>query len=282
MVDNESEKIAQINLREVLGTRLPRYSRFIPGFVVRWMERVIHQDGLNKILRDIGHSDGVTAADISLSDLGVDYRAIGLDRIPGEGRFIFASNHPLGGLDGLALISLLGHHYDGNIRFIVNDLLMAVKPLRSVFLPVNKHGSQSRMSVEQIEAEYESDRQMLTFPAGLCSRRMKGGEIADLEWKKFVVTSAVKYQRDVIPVFVDAQNSSFFYRVARLREKLGLKFNLEMVYLPGEMFKMKGKTLDIHFGEPVKWESLQGVDARTAAAQLRDETYAIKGRYAKT
>ena len=138
-------KPLRIDVDSVIRQRLPRHYRYIPKWLIRWLERTIHQDGLNKILQDMGDKKGVEAADIALRDLNVKYQAVGEENIPSEGRFIFASNHPLGGLDGMALISLIGHRYGGdNIKFIVNDLLMAVKPLDNVFLPINKHGRQSR------------------------------------------------------------------------------------------------------------------------------------------
>lgn len=98
---------------------------------------------------------------------------------------MFASNHPLGALDGIALISLIGGHYgDSNVRFLVNDLLMNLEPLRNVFLPINKFGAQGRDNARSISAAMASDMQMVQFPAGLVSRLHPGGKIADLEWKK--------------------------------------------------------------------------------------------------
>ncbi len=269
-------KPLHIDVDSVIRQRLPRHYRYIPKWLIRWLERTIHQDGLNKILDDMGDKKGVDAADVALADLNVAYQAVGDDNIPSQGRFIFASNHPLGGLDGMALISLIGHRYGSdNIKFIVNDLLMAVKPLENVFLPINKHGRQSRHSAQEIEQQYLSDRQMITFPAGLCSRQLKGGEIADLEWKKFVITHAVSSQRDIIPVFFEGHNSRRFYRMARLRERLGIKFNIEMIMLPGEMFKSSGSTFKIHFGKPIKWQTLNTANARDEAARLRNLVYQL-------
>lgn len=270
-------KPLRIDVDSVIRQRLPRHYKYIPKWLIRWLERTIHQDGLNKILTDMGDKKGVDAADIALDDLNIKYQAVNEDNIPSEGRFIFASNHPLGGLDGMALISLIGHRYgNDNIRFIVNDLLMAVKPLTNVFLPINKHGRQSRQSAQEIEEQYQSDRQMITFPAGLCSRKLKGGKIGDLEWKKFVVTHAVSSQRDVIPVYFDGENSKFFYRMARWRERLGIKLNIEMIFLPGEMFKSSGSTYNVYFGKPVKWQTLDAKNARVEAARLRDMVYELK------
>ena len=163
-------KPIQIDLNEVLHSRLPKHSRYIPKWAVRWLERTIHQDELNQILVNMGTKTGVEAADSALHDLQVQTTLHGTENIPDSGRFIFVSNHPLGGLDGMALMSAIGHRYDGNIRFIVNDLLMAVKPLQPILLPVNKHGRQARQNASLIEQEYQGNNQMITFPAGLCSR----------------------------------------------------------------------------------------------------------------
>lgn len=271
----------RIDVDSVIRQRLPRHYKFIPKWLIRWLERIIHQDGLNKILTDMGDKKGVEAADIALADFNIKMNAVGEENIPNEGRFIFASNHPLGGLDGMALISLIGHRYNGDIKFIVNDLLMAVKPFDNVFMPVNKHGRQSRVNAQEIEAQYQSDRQMITFPAGLCSRKLKGGIIGDLDWKKFVVTHAVSSKRDVIPVFFDGTNSKFFYRMARLRERLGIKLNIEMILLPGEMFKSSGSTFNVIFGKPISWQSLDARNARQEAARLREMVYDLKSQSGK-
>ena len=269
-------QVIQVDIDQVLRTRAARYYRYIPGWAVRWLARMLRQDELNAMLRKIGDKQGVDAADVVLDDLGITLQPHGMDNIPAQGRFIFASNHPLGGLDGLALISLLGHHYRGDIRFLVNDLLMAVTPLRSIFLPVNKFGRQSREGVTAIEQEYASDRQMLTFPAGLCSRRQPDGSIADLRWNKFVVTSAISHHRDIIPVYFNGQNSARFYRLAQWRKRLGIKVNLEQALLPAEVFKSRGATFDIYVGQPIGWQALDGSHALDQAATLRDIVYHLK------
>ena len=186
------------------------------------------------------------------------------------------SNHPLGGLDGLSLISVLGHKYDGHIRFLVNDLLMAVKPLQGIFLPINKYGRQNRRAAVEIERQYQGDNQMITFPAGLCSRMTGSGEIHDLEWHKMVVTHALHSHRDVVPLYFDGRNSGFFYRLARWRKRLGLKFNYEMVYLPGEMFKCRGSNFKIYVGQPVPWQSLDARHPAQEARRLCSMTYGLR------
>ena len=259
----------RIDVDKVLRERLPKHYRYIPRFAVRWLERTICQDQLNAILLKMAGKNSVDAATAALDEMDITVRATGLEQLP-EGRYMFVSNHPLGGLDGLALISLLGNRYDKNIKFLVNDLLMAVEPLRGVFLPVNKYGSQSRAAATQIEEALNSDAQFITFPAGLCSRMQPDGTIADLPWQKAAVAHAVNYQRDIVPIFFDAHNSRFFYRFAKWRKKLGIKFNIELIFLPKEMIKQCGATLRVFIGEPIPWDSLDARAPKREAARLRD------------
>ncbi len=264
-----SNQPIRIDVDSVLRERLPRHYKYIPRFAVRWLERTICQDRLNAILTKMAGRNSVDAATAALHEMDITVKASGMDRLP-DGRYMFVSNHPLGGLDGLALISLLGNHYDHKIKFLVNDLLMAVEPLRDVFLPVNKYGSQSRAAAADIEQALQGTGQFITFPAGLCSRMQPDGTIADLTWQKAAVVHAVNYQRDIVPIFFDAQNSRFFYRFAQWRKRLGIKFNIELIFLPKEMIKKCGSTLHVVIGSPIPWSSLDASRPKQEAARLRD------------
>ena len=270
-----SSQSLKIDIDSVLRQRLPRHYKYIPRFAVRWLERTICQNRLNEYLVKMEGKNGVDAAAAALNEMNITIDASGLDSLP-QGRYMFFSNHPLGGLDGLALISLLGHKYDHKIKFLVNDLLMAVKPMRDVFLPVNKYGSQSRDSASQIVEALESDNQFITFPAGLCSRMQPDGSIADLTWQKAAVVHAVNYQRDIVPVFFDAVNSRFFYRFAKWRKRLGIKFNIELIFLPKEMLKKCGATLKVLVGDPIPWSTLDASNPKREAARLRDIVYQMQ------
>lgn len=267
--------IEYIDIDKVLQKRIPKQYKYLPRFVVGWVEKIIHQKDLNSTLDAIGDAEGVDAARRILEHLEIKTDEHGVENIPASGRFLFVSNHPLGGLDGIVLISLLGGRYGGAIKFLVNDLLMAVKPLRKVFLPVNKYGRQSRVAANEIEQEYAGDNQMITFPAGLCSRRLAGGKIGDLPWQKSAITMAVRYKRDIIPIHFDAVNSKRFYRLARWRERLGIKFNYEMILLPGEVYKSRGKTFRVVFGQPIRWQELDARNAGAEAQRIRDLIYEL-------
>ncbi|MCH5229069.1 MAG: glycerol acyltransferase [Muribaculaceae bacterium] len=191
---------------------------------------------------------------------------------------MFASNHPLGGLDGMALITVLATKYgDGNIRFLVNDMLMNVTPLKDIFLPVNKFGKQGKANTLEINAKMASNCQIFQFPAGLCSRLNDRGEVSDLEWQKSFVVKALEYKRDIVPVFFKGKNSDKFYKIARWRKKLGIKFNLEQILLPSELCKARGKHFEIIFGKPINWRQLaeSGKNSKELAAMIKGHSYAL-------
>lgn len=248
------EGITQIDIKQVLRQKAPSAARKIPGFMVDYLIRTVHQDELNEILRRYHDKDGVAFMQELIGYFDLNLELVNEENIPAEGRYIFASNHPLGGLDGICLSAIIGRRFDGKIRYLVNDLLLYLSNLRSIFVPINKHGAQGKKNAELIEKAYASDNQIITFPAGLCSRK-QNGKIQDTEWKKSFIQKAVEYRRDIVPVFFEGRNSNFFYRLANMRKALGIKMNYEMIYLPDEMFKSKHKTYSIHFGKPIPWQT---------------------------
>lgn len=264
----------RIDIEEVIRNKNPRLLRVLPGFLIRYLKRIIHQEELNNILEKYGHLEGLEFIEAALKMLQIEYKVIGAENIPQEGRFIFVSNHPLGGLDGLVFIQEVGKRFP-EIRFPVNDLLLNINNLRNIFLPVNKHGAQSRQAARDIEDAYASDAQVLNFPAGLCSRK-NNGKIVDIEWRKHFIIKAVQYQRDVVPVFFSGRNSGFFYTLANIRVRLGIKSNIEMIYLPDEMFRQKGEKLTLVFGQPISWKTFN--KSRTPAqwaAWIKHEVYEL-------
>lgn len=266
----------RVDVRSVIKSKNPDLLRYIPGFIINWVERLICQDEINNILDKYGNLKGVPFATATLRELNATYSVSGIDKIANKGRYIIVSNHPLGGFDGIILMDIFGNYFDNKIRFVVNDLLSAVEPLKPIFLPVNKFGKQSVEIAEKIHQEYASDNQIITFPAGLCSRLING-RIIDLEWKKSFVNQAIKYKRDIIPIYFDGKNSNFFYRFANIRKKLGIKFNYELILLPREMFKQRGGKFNIYIGDPIHCEELahNGTPAEWTA-KIRKTVYSLK------
>ena len=269
-----SPGLDKIDVAEVLASKSPALAKWIPKFLVDYLKKTIHQEEINDILYRYRELRDAPFAAATLDYLGVNYKVIGEENIPSKGRYIFVSNHPLGGLDGLVFITEMARHYP-EIKFPVNDLLTFIKNLNGVFLGINKHGSQGRQASEKLEEAYSSDCQILYFPAGLCSRKT-GGEIRDLEWQKSFITKAIQHQRDVVPVYFSGRNSNFFYNLANIRKKLGIKANLEMLYLPDEMFCQKGKRLVLTFGKPIPWQRFDN-SKRPAewAAWVKEISYSL-------
>lgn len=271
-----SDRPIRIDVGGVLASKLGGKARFVPRFLVRWLEKLICQDQLNQLLESNYPLRGAEFCDGVLCDLDVTIDIRNENLLPKNPRCIIVSNHPLGGLDGMSMISWLSRHYNRPVRFVVNDLLMAVEPLTDCFVPVNKHGRQSRSSLGSLEEALAGDGPVVIYPAGLCSRLGDDGVVADLAWNKMFVTKAIESRRDIVPVHFDGHNSPSFYRWARIRQRLGIKFNFEMLLLPREVFRSRGKTFTITCGTPVPWQSLEGgAKAASTAAQLRRQVYAL-------
>ena len=242
-----------IDVKSVLYAKNPVLARAIPGFVINYLKRIVHQDELNEFLRKYGHLKDSELIAAGLQHFEIKFKVSGTENIPGSGRFIFVSNHPLGGLDGLVFINELSKHFK-NIKFPVNDILTNIKNLSGIFLPVNKHGGQAKEAAVMIEEAYSSDSQILYFPAGLCSRK-KNGVIRDLQWHKSFITKSIQHKRDVVPAFFSGRNSNFFYNLANIRKITGIKANVEMLYLADEMFRQKDKEIRLVFGKRIPWET---------------------------
>lgn len=261
----------QIDLDHILRSRVGGWKgKLIPRPLTAALERMVHQKELNATLDATYPAEGTAFAEALYDYLDLSLEVRGEENIPVDGRFIFASNHPLGGLDGIGLIKTLGARYgDDGFSFLVNDMLMNVVPLRPVFLPINKYGSQGRAAAKAIAEAYASDVQMLIFPAGLVSRIHPDGVIRDLMWQKSFIQKAVEFRRDIIPVHFEGLNRMRFYKTARLRKRLGIGINIEQAMLPAELCAARGKHYSVTFGKPIAWQSIASrIDSGETPAQI--------------
>ncbi len=262
-----------IDLDKVIKDKAPKLYKRLPRLAINYLKRKIHIDELNEILTIYADRDGVDfmTSVVGYFNLKLDIK--GLENIPEDGRFIFSSNHPLGGLDGICLSAIIGEKYNHKIKYQVNDILLNIKNLQSIFIPVNKVGKQSKKIAAQVNEAFESDNQIITFPAGLCSRKING-KIYDLDWKKNFIQKAIETKRDIVPVYFKGQNSNFFYRFANIRKSLGIKFNIEMLFLPDEMFKNRNETFSIIFGKPIPYSIFDNTRNTVQWAEfMREQTY---------
>ena len=272
----ENINIPKIDLEKVIKEKNPKLLKLLPGFVLRWLTRTIHQDTLNEIISQNHDKTAYEFAKNSLIYFGLKLTVKGIENLPTHNkRMVFVANHPLGGLDGMAFIQAVSEIY-GDVKFPVNDLLLNVPALNQAFIPVNKHGKQSRESIQSIDEAFQSELPVLYFPAGLCSRKIKG-KVCDLEWKKAFLTQSIKHKRDVVPVFIKGENSKFFYKLSNFRKAIGLKVNIEMLYLVDEMVKQNNKELIITFGKPIAWQTFDKSKTIVEWVEyLRQKTYEME------
>ncbi len=263
-----------IDVGKVIERKSPSLRKRLPGFVIRYLRRIVHEDELNEFLGLYGHLQGIPFIEGALEFMHTNVEVIGLEHIPEKGKAIIASNHPLGGLDGLALMMTVAKKRP-DLIFPVNDILMNVKNLEPLFIPINKHGSNTE-NIKIINDTFASDKIVCYFPAGLVSRK-KRGVIKDLEWHPTFITKAKRFKRDIIPTYISGRNTNFFYNLANLRKLLHIKSNLEMLYLVDEFHKQKNKTLTITFGKPVSYKVFGPRHTKQEwAARMRDFVYRLK------
>lgn len=272
-LDITMEDINLIDVEKVFASKNAKMLRYIPRFFISYLKRIVHQDDINEFLIKAKDIKGIEYAKAIIDKFNPKVSIHGLENIPDEGRFIFASNHPLGGLDGMIFIDAVGKKFR-DIKFPVNDILMNITNFGDIFLPINKHGATGREAAARLDAAFASDSQILMFPAGMVSRKTKG-VIKDGEWKRTFVTKAITHHRDIIPVYISGQNSAFFYNMHNFRKIFGIKLNIEMLYLPDEMYKQNGKKISITFGKPFAWNEFSSKHAQETAEKLKEMTYSL-------
>lgn len=264
-----------IQVKEVIRTKSPSLARWIPKPLVKYLERTIHEDTINDIMFRFQDLKGLDFVDALITDLNVDVVVEGEENIPLHDSVIFASNHPLGGLDGIAFMQAIGR-YRKDVKFIVNDFLMNVGNLEPLFVGVNKVGGQSKNAISAVDEAYAANHALLVFPAGLVSRKINN-EIVDLEWKKSFINRSKRYQKDIVPVYIDGKNSKFFYNLSRWRTRLGIKFNIEMLYLVDEFFKQRGQRVTIRVGERIPYSTFdKSKSEKQWAAVVKQHVYDLK------
>ncbi|MBC7425497.1 MAG: 1-acyl-sn-glycerol-3-phosphate acyltransferase [Bacteroidia bacterium] len=264
-----------IDIEALFKSKNPKLLKFLPGFLLRYLKKVIHQDEVNDFMHRNRDLMGRDFCDQVIKEFNINLKVEGAENIPLSGGIILASNHPLGGLDGVALGSVISKSRT-DVNFIVNDLLLNLTNLRGLFVGVNKHGGNAVKSLQAVEALFASDGAVCLFPAGLVSRK-KNNLIMDLEWKKTVISKAKKYNHPVVPVYIDGKLSPFFYRLSRFRRFIGIKANIEMLYLADQMYRQKNTTMPIIFGNPISPATFDNSKTDTEWAQwLKEQVYNLR------
>ena len=269
----------QIDVEKILEAKAPSLKTKLPKFIVSYLKKIVHQDEINEIFQTIGHLQGLDFADALMEQkFQITTQLINEEKLPDESHVIFACNHPIGSIDGIALIQVLGRKYM-NLKIPVTDFLTYIENLNDFFIPVNKlqGRGQSRNSSTLLTKALESDSAILFFPSGECSRRQEDGTVRDNEWKKTFIAKAKEYKRDIIPLYFEGHNSKWFLNLSYYRKKLGIKTNIEMLYLSDEMFKQKNNTFAITVGDRIPYTTFDSsrTDKEWAEA-VKQISYSLK------
>ena len=239
-----------VDIDKILG---PKLRKKLPRFVINFLKRRLHQDQVNEAIMGANPYHGVGFFDEALKYLNITYRTRGEEKLDKDKKYIFVCNHPLGGPEALIIGSVFHRLYGEGFQVPVTPIMANLKPLAEFFTPVNNLSSkQSRDLGERIAKMFNSDQQVVVFPAGLCARKIKG-KITEMPWKKMFVTQARRYERDVVPVHMSGHNSKWYFFLCKLSKFLRLKINIGMLYLVDELFKQRGNEFVITFGEPVPY-----------------------------
>jgi putative hemolysin len=264
-----------INVRRLIAGKNPKLLKWLPGFIVRYLERIVHQEEINRFIRNNPGKRNADFCKAVIDYIGISYTISGLENVPESGKCVLVMNHPLGGMDAMILVDALRTRRT-DLKFIVNDLLLQLEPLQDIFVGVNKHGKTSNENMNRINDLFASEQCVCIFPAGLVSRKRKG-IIRDLTWKKTFVRLSKANDQTIVPIHIDGKLSKFFYRLSNLRRFLGIKINIEMLYLADELFRQKGQTIGFTIGKPIAASSLDSSKSDAEWSEwFRQHVYTLK------
>ena len=265
----------QFDIRAIIRSKAPK--AHVPGLVIRYLERIVHVKRMNAFLRKYPDLKGYAFIDkVIHEELGCSASIEGTENIPTDDRpVIFVSNHPLGGLDGMIIAQMIHESRKSKdesrkLKVIVNELLMYMEPINELWAPVNKVGRLTKEQALEQQRMWESETDVLSFPAGACSRLQRINrkwQIQDLEWQKNFVQRAKEYQRDIVPIYFEGRNSRFFYALAYIRKLMGIKLNIEMLYLVDEMYGAHGKHFKVHVLPPIPYTTFDNTKTPKEWAQ---------------
>ncbi|MEO8146243.1 MAG: 1-acyl-sn-glycerol-3-phosphate acyltransferase, partial [Bacteroidia bacterium] len=263
-----------IDIDEAFKSKSPRLYKYLPGAVTRYLKRIVHQNQINDFIDRNADKFEFEFVDAIIEEFGANVIVKGAENIRTTGGVIYAANHPLGGLDAISFLHILGR-YRTDVKFIVNDILLQLKNLSGIFIGVNKHGKNAKEVLDTIDNMYASEQAVLIFPAGLVSRRHNGVS-KDLMWRKSFIGMARKHMRDIIPIHIEGTNSNFFHNLSWWRKKLGIKANIEMLYLVDEMYRQHDKTITVTFGKPLPWQLFdESITDADWAHRVKEHVYAM-------
>ncbi|WP_144392010.1 GNAT family N-acyltransferase [Pleionea sediminis] len=249
-------------------TEKPVVFKAVTG-VLRYL---LHEKEFREFEASYPHLDGLDFVESVLDYFNFSYSISHRDRerIPAQGRVVIVSNHPIGSLDGLALIRLVSE-IRGDVKIVANEMLMTLKPLHSVMLPVNNmNGKTPKQNFQAINEHLENEGAVIIFPAGEVSRMSFSG-VKDGPWRSGFLAMASMAKAPVVPLFVDARNSIAFYLASMVYKPLAT------VLLVKEMMKQARKTVTVRVGNPIPFSNYDKLptDKKETSKLFRKHLYRI-------
>ena len=244
-----------ISIERSFYEKFPRFAegkaRTFAQPVVEFLRRVVCEERINAILSKGAALTGFDFVELVLDDLKISYSVANTDRenIPVEGRVVIVANHPLGALDALALLQLVGS-VRRDVKVLANDVLMQLEPLSPLFLPLPVFSNGSALAgMREAYRALEREEAIIVFPSGEVSRMRPQG-VRDLEWSSGFARLALKTSAPVLPVHIAAHNSPMFYGVSMLAKPLAA------LLLAREMFGAANARIGFQVGEIVSADAL--------------------------
>ena len=266
--------VKYIDIVKIIGESDSELLNKLPGFVVKWIAKIIKQDELNLILGRYADYIGVEFLIKIIEEFNLKLEIEGQENLPENGKCFFAANHPFGVIDGLVLTLTVSKKY-GSLKAIANDAFMFVPQLHPLIAAVNVFERSSKEYVKALGDIYNSEIPITHFPAGEVSRRYKG-KVQDSAWQKSFITKAISSKRDIVPFYFCGRNSRLFYLVYMVRQLFGIKINIELLLLPREMFRKRNKTIKVKIGKPIRYQMFdESLSHRDWAQKVRSHVYEL-------
>ena len=265
-----------IDVQKEIEKKFPKVGQkpnFLSKSIIKIAKKVIHEDSVNEFLENNSHLKGFEFVDAVLDYFDFDYTVSSndLQNIPTSGKVVIIANHPLGALDALCLLKLVGT-VRSDVKIIANDFLVGIDALSSLFVPVDNFKTrQSKKDVQAIYDTLNNEEAIIVFPAGEVSRASAKG-IKDPKWNKGFLNFALNSNAPILPIFVDAKNSKVFYTISVLNK------TFSTLLLSNEMFNKKSKTIDMKIGEIIPSENIKprGLDKKLVVELYKKHLYSLK------
>lgn len=265
-----------IDVQKEIAKKFPNINKnpnFLKKSLINIAKKVVHENSINEFLEKHSHLKGFEFVDAVLDYFNFDYTVSSndLQNIPSTGKVVIIANHPLGGLDALSLLKLVGT-IRTDVKIVANDFLVGIDALKSLFIPIDNYKMrQSKKDIQSVYNALNNDEAVIIFPAGEVSRASAKG-VKDPSWNKGFLNFAINTNAPILPIFIGGKNSKTFYTMSVLNK------TFSTLLLSHEMFKKKSTNINIKIGQIIPNENIKpkGLDKKYLVNLYKKHLYALK------